>query len=342
MNLGFWNFYGFYNANKMFEAQSSSAAGDDVTHPTAKMALTLRALGHTVNTLDRAEGELDAAVFFDHPTFLNSHFRRLRNTRTKLYVFLLENRLNRPDNYWKWLHKDFEKVFTWDPTLIDGKKYLPTHYCVNIPRPLAIDVSRKNKFSILLSSQKYSTHSCGLYRERIDIIRWFERNHPDQFDLFGQRWDRFYFANHLWRLNLFLSKFYSMAPHRFKTRNFPSWRGPVSRKRDVMIGYKFAIVYENAVFPGYLTEKIFDAFFAGCIPVYLGAPDVVEHIPPETFVDRRKFPDNESMYRYLASMTEKDYRDRIQAIEEFVNGTKIDPFGSDYFVDLIKKHVAQG
>ena len=34
--------------------------------------------------------------------------------------------------------------------------------------------------------------------------------------------------------------------------------------------YKFNICFENASYPGYLTEKIFDAFEAGCIPIYWG------------------------------------------------------------------------
>jgi len=341
MNLGFWNFYTFYNSNKMFEGVSKHGAGDDGGYGTMKLAAYLRGLGHQLNTLDLAEGHLDAAIFFDHPTFLNPYLRRLRKTRTKLYLFLMENAVNRPDNYWKRNHRDFAKIFTWNPELVDNKKYFQIFHTRRIPANFKVDLAAKNKFCILLSSQKYSTNKKALYKERIEIIRWFEREHPGQFDLYGERWDRFYFANGLWRLNMFLAKLYSKFPNRFQTHHFPSHRGSVVSKGEVMRFYKFAIVYENAVFPGYLTEKILDAFFAGCVPVYLGAPDVLQRIPAETFIDRRDFASNEAVYRYLCGMSDQEYLGRIRAIEEFVNGELIKPFSADKFIEVFVQQIVE-
>jgi alpha(1,3/1,4) fucosyltransferase len=341
MNLGFWNFYTFYNANKMFENSTAPGAGEDASYGGMKLATYLRERGHQVNTLDLAQGELDAAIFFDHPTFFNPYYRKLRKTRTKLYLYLLENEVNRPDNYWRLNHRDFEKVFTWNPELVDNKKYIQIYDTAKIPPNFSVNVAEKTKFCILLSSQKYSTHRKALYKERTDIIRWFEREHPGQFDLYGQRWDRFYFSNNLWRLNILLAKIYRKYPDRFHTRHFPSHRGPVASKREVMRSYKFAITYENAVFPGYLTEKILHAFFAGCVPVYLGAPDVLDTIPAETFIDRRKFPSNEALYEYLSSMSEEEYLGRIKAIEDFVNGERIKPFSAENFIDTFVRHIVK-
>jgi hypothetical protein len=341
MNIGFWNFYPFYNGNKMFEDVPASRAGDDPTYGTVMLAAKLRGMGHQVNTLDKAEGHLDKAVFFDHPTFLSAHFRRLRKTQTKLYLFLMENEVNRPDNYWRWHHRDFEKVFTWNPDLVDNKKYFLIYHTLKIPSPLRVDLAAKNKFCVLIASQKYSTHKKALYRERLEIVRWFEREHPDRFDLYGGRWNRFYFANSLWRVNILLAHLYSKFPNRFQCRHFPSHRGTVDRKNEVMRAYKYAIVYENAVFPGYLTEKIFDAFFAGCVPVYRGAPDILKHIPAETFIAREDFSSNEALYRYLDGMSDQEYRGRIQAIEDFVNSERIHPFSADHVIDVIMKQIVE-
>ncbi|EOI4125523.1 TPA: glycosyltransferase family 10 [Campylobacter jejuni] len=41
-------------------------------------------------------------------------------------------------------------------------------------------------------------------------------------------------------------------------------------KHEILLKYKFNICFENSSYPGYLTEKLFDAFFAGCIPIYWG------------------------------------------------------------------------
>lgn len=342
MNLGFWNFYKSYNANRMFQ-DSTSALGDNLAYPAVYMARRLRELGHQVNTLDMAGLEtFDAAIFFDHPTFLNQYYRRLRQMPgKKLYLFLLENPANRPDNYWRWNHRPFEKVFTWDPEWVDNKKYVKMWLALRIPDSFAIDRSEKTKFCVTIVSQKYSWHPRELYSERVRAIRWFEREHPSEFDLFGTNWDRLYFPGKLSRLNPFLQRLYAKVPNTFKVRRFPSYRGPVKSKNAVMRGYKFAIAYENAAFPGYVTEKIFDAFFAGCVPIYAGAPDVTDYIPAETFIDKRDFPDYPSLYRFLKGMTDREYNDRLDAIESFVRGERIKLFGPENITDIILKHIVE-
>ena len=51
--------------------------------------------------------------------------------------------------------------------------------------------------------------------------------------------------------------------------------------------FRFNIAFENEAFPGYLTEKIVDAFTAGCVPIYHGDPHVERTFSPETFVHVR-------------------------------------------------------
>lgn len=41
-------------------------------------------------------------------------------------------------------------------------------------------------------------------------------------------------------------------------------------KREWLKGYKFNLCFENTSYPGYFTEKLFQAFSAGCIPIYWG------------------------------------------------------------------------
>jgi len=57
---------------------------------------------------------------------------------------------------------------------------------------------------------------------------------------------------------------------------------------DVFSKYKFIICFENSYADGYVTEKIFNCFFAHTIPIYMGAPDISNHINPNSFIDRRK------------------------------------------------------
>jgi hypothetical protein len=48
--------------------------------------------------------------------------------------------------------------------------------------------------------------------------------------------------------------------------------------------YKFVICCENSRYNGYVTEKMISAMLANAIPIYLGAPDVVAHFNPASFV----------------------------------------------------------
>jgi len=56
-----------------------------------------------------------------------------------------------------------------------------------------------------------------------------------------------------------------------------NYMGSVSNKNSAMANYKAALVVENS--SEFLTEKLFDAWFAGCIPVYVGPPVEAFGIP---------------------------------------------------------------
>lgn len=48
--------------------------------------------------------------------------------------------------------------------------------------------------------------------------------------------------------------------------------------------YKFALCFENSSSPGYCTEKIIQAYLAGCIPVYWGDPNVFDYFDSGSMV----------------------------------------------------------
>jgi hypothetical protein len=43
--------------------------------------------------------------------------------------------------------------------------------------------------------------------------------------------------------------------------------------------YKFCVSIENNIEQDYVTEKVYHALEAGCVPIYLGAPNVDEYVP---------------------------------------------------------------
>lgn len=51
------------------------------------------------------------------------------------------------------------------------------------------------------------------------------------------------------------------------------------KKLEYFRHYKFCITMENSVARDYVTEKVYHGLIAGCVPIYLGAPNVADYIP---------------------------------------------------------------
>ena len=70
---------------------------------------------------------------------------------------------------------------------------------------------------------------------------------------------------------------------------------------------------------GYITEKIFDCFFAGCIPIYWGAENIDDYIPKDTFIDYREYGNIKKLNSYLKGMSSDTYCQYLNAIDRYLN-----------------------
>jgi hypothetical protein len=247
-----------------------------------------------------------------------------------LYLFIFENEIIKPDNWKLENYRYFKKVFTWRDDIIDNKKIFKFFLPNKIPDVVTFEISKKTKFSCMIAGNKKNNQPGELYSERIRAINWFETNRPAFFDLYGKGWD-LKLPRFLFPIRPLLQPFYrAFFPH------YTSYHGEITSKRGVLEQYKFSICYENVRdIPGYITEKIFDCFFAGCIPVYLGASNITDYVPQKTFIDKRKFSGYQELFDYMISLPEEDYLEYLHAIEEFIRSEKMVPFGAEYFADLI-------
>ena len=338
IKTGIHNYHEVYNKNNNVFDPSFYQIGDDLGYPIILLRDTLLLNSVEINTLDICSAEnCKKIIFLDMPRFSNQYLKHLVDLGIELYLVVLESKLHRKQNWNMVKHKFFKKIFTWDSSFVDNKKYIKLNYAFRIPSSFKVSLNNKNKNCCLISCNKSSSDHRELYSERVKAIRWFEKNRYDDFDLYGMGWDKFLFKGPL------ISKFNRFSWLRkslaFLVR-YPSYRGVVAEKRKVLSSYKFSICYENAEnIPGYITEKIFDCFFAGTVPIYLGAPDIAEHIPAECFVDKRKYPTYEELYAYLSNMPDEEYLAYIKAIEDFINGDKVKPFSAEYFAETITKEV---
>lgn len=65
---------------------------------------------------------------------------------------------------------------------------------------------------------------------------------------------------------------------------------PVKDKYEFQKNYKFSMAFENSSFPGYVTEKIVQAWAAGTIPIYWGAPDIAHEFNEDAFINAYNRP----------------------------------------------------
>jgi len=336
--LGFYNFYDIYNNNRMFNPEIQAPIGDDLLYPFHYLAQVAREQGISISTIDTEPlDSYDAIIFFDYPGNHNWYLKKLTDMKFEnLYLFLFENEMVRPENWNKENHRFFKKIFTWKDSFVDGKCIFKFFLPNRIPENVSLDISLKTKFCCMISGNKVISHPLELYSERIRAIKWFEKNNPNEFDLYGIGWD-----NPFPEFPPSVSRLFKPLFHLFPQK-FSTYHGTVTNKNAILKQYKFSICYENARdIPGYITEKIFDCFFSGCVPIYWGAPNITDYIPEETFIDRRKFNSYAELFEYLKKISPEEYRMYLKSIESFVNGPDINPFSSKNFAETVLYKISQ-
>ncbi|XP_073259931.1 alpha-(1,4)-fucosyltransferase-like [Populus alba] len=69
-----------------------------------------------------------------------------------------------------------------------------------------------------------------------------------------------------------------------------------------MSHYKFVLAIENTWTESYVTEKLFYALDSGAVPIYFGAPNVLDFVPPHSIIDGTKFSSKEELASYLKNL----------------------------------------
>jgi len=83
------------------------------------------------------------------------------------------------------------------------------------------------------------------------------------------------------------------------------------RKRQFLSEYKFTIAFENYVYPGYQTEKLYDAMLVNSIPVYCGDPNIGEIFNTASFINVSELvrPHNSATVKWLQRVSQPDFKD---------------------------------
>ena len=304
--------------------------------------------GYILKTIDQSEdiNKAHAIVFIEMPKGNNPYYMHCIANRLfdKMYLIVNEPKAVLPPNHNPSFHSNFKRILTWNDELVDGHKYLKFFYMLPIRYGKKVILPRfpfsNKKLLCLISSNKHSSYDKELYSERIRAIRFMEKFHPKEFDLYGFWWDlpiiNNGFLNDL-LINAAISKFWPKLPSFLRFKRYPSYRGTIDYKKDILPKYKFTISYENEFgAKGYTSEKILEAMLHGCVPVYLGDPDITKHIPKNCFIDKREYPTYESLYKKLSSIDENEHFTYLNNIEKFLNSENVYPFTIDSFIESFK------
>lgn len=65
--------------------------------------------------------------------------------------------------------------------------------------------------------------------------------------------------------------------------------------------YKFVFAFENDYFPGYVTEKLPEAWATGAVPLYWGC-DIKKSFNPQAFINAAEFPTLEDFVEYVSKV----------------------------------------
>jgi len=220
-----------------------------------------------------------------------------------------------PANFSRSRRKQFGKVIT------VGGETNPDDLTVRWPLIFPSETSLAAIFSteraeriVLINRNKISFVKGELYSLRRKAIRSI-----DNLDLYGTDWD----SKSLPRLVIALRSL-GYAILNFKVpalsgitlwfQNYRVSQGPAGDKLATMSKYRYALVVENS--EEYMSEKLMEALFAGCIPIYVG-PDPQEYgIPKDLVIWTR--PTIQAIKTSLTEATNWNFEEFHSRLKEFL------------------------
>lgn len=351
--------------NRLFDSGKNVYAGDDILAPYAAARTSLEAKGFTVRTADllpsSPDGRRNLVISFGVPDRMASRsvqkYASLsrRSDVTLSAFFAMECPIVEPRLFQSLpaLQRLFRRTLSWS----DADALLPftstrvevSHFCW--PQSFGavheqIWSQRERKFLLIMNANKLPRlYVDELYTERLRAVEFFHRYR--EVDLYGRNWDAAPTRVGKTWTPAVLRRMHSRM-WKAKQRFLPdplyvaargAWRGAAESKSQTLGQYRFALCFENSILKGWITEKLFDCFFAGTVPVYWGAPEVLDWVPAECFVDMRQFRDFAELRSFLHALTpaaEQRYRDAARA---YLASPRFDPFRLGTFVATIDRIV---
>jgi len=166
-------------------------------------------------------------------------------------------------------------------------------------------------------------HSGELYSARSRLVRLASRDFPGALEVWGAGWR---------------GEPISWAHRIVSPKPYVGAKGPFEGDKLVLLSqYRFTIAYENVEGDyGYISEKIYDALFAGSVPVYRGAKNILDHVPSSCFIAASDFRSEKDMLSFLKHCSEREWSRYYEAGRNFINSATLRCTPQKYAASVIR------
>ena len=287
----------------------------------------LTELGYEVGTYDKFKkrdiSSSDILLAFNHQPVISYQIGQWFNFEKKILV--AQEPLNK-NNFRIKTFREYCKVLTWNANIIVSDKITRINAYPIVKTKMEWLPLENRKLITNISINKKSNAKGELYSERIKAIELSEKIFETDFEFYGIGWNKA--TSILEKLKL------------KKYRHFKSYKSDTTNKFETLRNFKFSLCFENTkLMKGNISEKIFDCFQCGVIPLYWGAPDIANFIPKETFIWREDFETTEDMLLFVKKMSADEINSKIHSIDTFLRSEKMDLFWEDAYVNKIVKTI---
>jgi hypothetical protein len=124
----------------------------------------------------------------------------------------------------------------------------------------------------------------------------------------------------------------------------PRGEESVSAKLKFLNSYKFNLCFENSSYPGYATEKLYEALCAKTVPIYWGSPTIEVDFNTKAFLNWHDYQDDEAFFDAIKDIDEApELYEEMYMAPMFADYQKVNKFfDKDRFIDWFDKNVYKG
>lgn len=304
----------------------------------------IKNIGANIDHVENYSSIDEIDVFFYIGFSRNHEKKYINDFKNKLFfLYINEPPAIIPEQWTKKTHQYFDKIFINNKKYLDNKKYVYVNGITVVSKNFKLSFKKKKYFSVFFATNMPLNHQLSLYKNKIDLINFFEEYYPEKLHLYGRNWD----LNFFYKIKFFMIfnkiitiiKKLKIQSLFFKKKRI--FKGFEKNKMQKISEYKFDFALENSVSDGFITGRIFHSFFAGTVPIYLGSKNIENYIPKNTFIDFRKYSSIKLLYAYLSGMSDKIYNNYIINIKKFVKSKRFKLFTLEYDVGIIIKEICK-